>query len=473
MAAESDAYDVVIIGAGIGGLVCGCYLAKAGMKVLIAEQHFKPGGYCTSFTRKGFTFDAAAHSFGGYREGGIVKKVVSDLKMENRLHISKNDPSDTIIAPDCRLSFWSDIHRTVEEFMTAFPEERLNIKSFFEVMGSVGPHLFVKMRRWTFLDFLERCFRNEKLKAVLAFPLFTNGGLPPSMLSFCSGATIFSEFLMDGGYYPKGGMQALPDAFAETFKTSGGELRLSCRIKKISLRKGMVTGIITEENEPIRARYIISNGDARETFFSLVGGRSLGCDFRAKIKTMIPSSSYVAAYLGLNRTMQSPFVSGTTVGYLPHYDLGKMYRNGHQGRITNGTGYIMRFSSDANTLTAIAAAPYKNEAFWKENKKAYGDALVKHIDRTTVPGLMQNIEYQESATPLTFRRYTSNYRGAAYGWASLCSQFADMEMKKPPGIQNLFLTGHWTTQGIGITGVVYSGLTTAELVRKIHSRKVA
>ena len=50
------AYDAIIIGAGIGGLVCGCYLAKAGMKVLIAEQHSQPGGYCTSFQRKGFSF---------------------------------------------------------------------------------------------------------------------------------------------------------------------------------------------------------------------------------------------------------------------------------------------------------------------------------------------------------------------------------------------------------------------------------
>ena len=47
-------YDVIIIGAGIGGLTCGCYLAKAGLKVLIIEQHNKPGGYCTSFERKGY-----------------------------------------------------------------------------------------------------------------------------------------------------------------------------------------------------------------------------------------------------------------------------------------------------------------------------------------------------------------------------------------------------------------------------------
>lgn len=69
---NKDMYDAIIIGAGISGLVCGCYIAKAGMKVLIAEQHYKPWGYCTSFKRQGFTFDVAPpHSFESYRGVGI------------------------------------------------------------------------------------------------------------------------------------------------------------------------------------------------------------------------------------------------------------------------------------------------------------------------------------------------------------------------------------------------------------------
>ena len=54
-------YDVIVIGAGIGGLTCGALLAKNGFKTLVLEQHTVPGGYCTSFQRKGFTFDAAVH----------------------------------------------------------------------------------------------------------------------------------------------------------------------------------------------------------------------------------------------------------------------------------------------------------------------------------------------------------------------------------------------------------------------------
>jgi len=102
---SSNIYDAVIIGAGISGLVCGCYLAKAGLKVLIAEQHHKPGGYCTSFHRHGFLFDAAAHSFGGYRRDGIVRKVFEDLNISDKVSITRYDPSDVIITPDYRISF--------------------------------------------------------------------------------------------------------------------------------------------------------------------------------------------------------------------------------------------------------------------------------------------------------------------------------------------------------------------------------
>ena len=85
------------------------------MKVLIAEQHYKPGGYCTSFRRQGFTFDAAAHSFGGFRKDGIVRKVFGDLEITDRLKITRYDPSDIIITPDCTVKFYSDLERTTED----------------------------------------------------------------------------------------------------------------------------------------------------------------------------------------------------------------------------------------------------------------------------------------------------------------------------------------------------------------------
>lgn len=472
MAKAADAYDAVIIGAGLGGLVCGCYLAKAGMKVLIAEQHFKPGGYCSSFTRGGFTFDAAAHSFGGYREGGIVNKIIHELDMADRLCIKRNDPSEVIITPHFRVSYRSDMQRTIEEFKNAFPSEHANIESFFRIMRSGSPQLFVKMRKLTFLDFLNSCFKNEKIKTVLAIPLFTYSGLTSSQISFCAGATIFSEFLMDGGYYPAGAMQRLPDVFADRFREYGGDLRLSCRIKKIRLRNGRAVGIITEEEEFIPAGWVISNADARQTFFSLVGHRNISGDFRKKINTMTPSQSYFVVYMGLDSKFRSDMLPGSTVNYFPHYDLEKAYTGGERGEITSETGYILRMSCDASTLTAVVAAPFRNKKFWHQHKSVFRDKLVSHLEITSVPGLKNHMQFCEAASPYTMYRYTGNFHGAAYGWASIPSQFADIELKKPPVAQNLFLAGHWTTQGIGIPGVVYSGFATAHLIQRMRLRKV-
>ena len=74
-----DKYDVIIVGAGIGGLVCGCYLARSGVKSLIIEQNSQVGGYCTSFKRKKFIFDACVHSFGSGRKNGQVGMLIDDL----------------------------------------------------------------------------------------------------------------------------------------------------------------------------------------------------------------------------------------------------------------------------------------------------------------------------------------------------------------------------------------------------------
>src|ERR1700758_4690756 len=58
-----SAYDAVIIGAGVGGLTCANLLAQQGLRVLLIEQHYMVGGYCSTFRRNGYTFDAASHFY--------------------------------------------------------------------------------------------------------------------------------------------------------------------------------------------------------------------------------------------------------------------------------------------------------------------------------------------------------------------------------------------------------------------------
>src|SRR4030042_4456619 len=143
-------YDAIIIGAGISGLVCGCYLAKAGMKTLIVEKNVKPGGYCTSFTRGGFHFDACVHSLGSLREGGNLRIILKELGLEERLKIKRHDPSDIIIAPDFKIHFWNNLDKTTQEFQNNFPEEAEKIKEFFDYINNCEGISIIPLKNITF-----------------------------------------------------------------------------------------------------------------------------------------------------------------------------------------------------------------------------------------------------------------------------------------------------------------------------------
>jgi phytoene dehydrogenase-like protein len=461
---DKKPYDAVIIGAGISGLICGCYLAKSGLKVLIAEQHYKPGGYCTSFKRQNFTFDAAPHCFGSYREGGVMRKILKDLEVDKKLTIIRPDPSDIIITPDYEISFWNNLEKTIDELQAVFPEESNNIKNFFYLLIDSDPNSFSRMRSLTFKKLLDQYFTNDKLKAILSFPFLGIGGLPPSMISAFVGAKLYSEFLFDGGYYPKGGMQAIPDALARKFKEFGGELRLSSLVNKIEVRDNKVTGIVVDNDVFIPARYVISNCDARQTFLKLLDKEKIEKIFYHKITNMIPSISNLILYLGINDYSKSLPKPGTTFSFFKHYDVEKAYQAAQKGDFEGYGGYMMRVSHDKSIIIAVIPAPYKNKQYWENNKYKLLDYFIAKIEKSSIPDLSKYIIHKEAATPHTLYRFTLNYKGASFGWASIPSQFALTDFRKPSFVQNLYLTGHWTTLGIGISGAAYVGYDTAKII---------
>jgi len=463
---SSGSYDAIIIGAGIGGLVCGCYLAKAGMKVLMCEQHSKAGGYCTSFKRKGFTFDAAAHSFGGYREGGVTRKILNDLEIDKKIVISRSDPSDIVNTPGYKVSFWNDLERTKSELAAFFPEESNNIKRFFSSLLDPAPNFFTRLRRQTFKHLLDQYFTDENLKVILSVPLLGNGGLPPSQMSAFIGAKIFSEYLLDGGYSPAGGMQTLSDALAKRFEELGGELRLSRLVKRILVKDDKVAGVVLEGDGILSSRYVISACDARQTFLKLIGEKRLGKEFLDKITKMVPSTSIFVLYLGINGFSSSLPPLGTNVWFLPRYDLDETYSYAQKGNFDKPGLHMVRVSHDSSTVLALIQAPFKTKTFWFNKKHKVLETLIKYIETFTVPHLSTHIKYKEAATPWTLHRYTLNYKGSPFGWAGTPSQLAVPDFKKPSFIQGLYLTGHWTTQGLGISGVVYVGHDVAKTLLK-------
>jgi len=457
--------DAVIIGAGISGLVCGCYLAKAGIKTMIVEKNSNPGGYCTSFKRRGFHFDACVHSLGSLREGGNLRVILNELDLEEKLRIDRYDPSDIIITPDHKISFWNDLDKTVGELQADFPQESENIKEFFEYVLNFKPLSSAGLLNKTFDDVLRKYFTSQELIAILSIPVLGNAGLPASKISAFPAVILYKEFIIDGGYYPRDGIQALPDALAEKFEESGGTILFRSTVDRMNVDGENIQGVTLQNGECITARYVVSNIDARKTFFQLLGEEHLDEGDVKTINDMVPSMSAFCIYIGLEKPLEMN--KQVNLWYLPNYDVERNYSLLESGRLDHEDVYYLMFLHE-NTVSIFVNAPFINEDFWLNNKDIFTTKLIEKV-KERFPDLLSDIAIKVAASPLTMYKQTFNYSGAAYGWASLPSQYLYANISKMNPFGNLFLTGHWTSLSFGASGVAFLGRNTAKSILNKHA----
>lgn len=465
---KESRYDVVIIGAGIGGLVCGCYLAKGGLRVLIVEKNTRPGGYCMSFIVKGFHFDACVHSLGSFRKGGILSTVLEELDLTRRIRVKRYDPSDIIITPDYKISFWNDLSRTIEEFCRSFPTEKVKIKEFFNYLNNDSEE-HALLRKATFHDLLNGYFHDDKLKAILSVFVLGNAGLPASQISAFTAIKFYKEFMLDGGYYPKGGIQKLPDILAKRFQELGGDLCLSEWVETVYADGGIVNGVSTTGNGFIATKYLVSNVDTKQLFFKLIGKGEIEKSVVETIDNLVPSASMFILYLGLNKKIKS-LKKFTNLWSMNSYDIDRMYNKAMNQGIDDFEWFLVRVLSSNKSILAMTNASFKTKEYWQNNKNRLKEIFIEKIENF-LPGISNNITFKSAVTPHTLYGWTENYCGASYGWAETPTQFAIPALSQRTFIKNLYQTGHWTTLVQGVSGVVHLSRDTAKIILRKEKRK--
>lgn len=456
-------YDAVVIGAGISGLVCGCYLAKAGLKTLIVEKNSKPGGYCTSFTRNGYKFDACAHSLGSLRKGGNIYNILKDLEIDKRFKFTRYDPQDIIITPGYKISIWNDLNKTIKEFQNKFPKESANVEKFFTFLDECTGMEFNSLKNITFQTLLNKYFEIDEIKSILTFLIFGNLGLPPSKVSALTAVTLYKEFILDGGYYPEDGMQALPDILGKRFEELNGNLSLSSLATNVKISNNKVEGITIWESDFISAKYVIAGCDTTQVFSRLIEEKIIGKTLVDKINKLVPSLSAFVVYVGVDKNLKMLPKDGSNIWYMPNYDVEKLYRLTSDGDLLKLNWFLVRSSSDNRSVTMLINSPFRDIGYWEENKKSLIEEFVKKMEKV-IPDLSRHVILKDAATPSTLYKWTLNHKGAAYGWESTPSQFAIPYLSQVGYIKNLYFTGHWTTLAQGIPGVAYLGNSTARLI---------
>lgn len=469
----SKKYDVIIIGAGIGGLTCGCYLARQGLKVLIVEQHDKAGGYCVSFNRKGYRFDAAVHYLGGVKSG-VLRNILCELDLNDRIKFYQSDPADKIIMPDSVAYIRANPRDTIQGLKKSFQGQKRNIDNFFKfIMQGDISKIYTKIRKMTLKGLLSEFFTNEYLTNSLNVLFLGNLGLPPSKLSAFTAVVLFKEFLLDPGYYPEGGMQAFPDLLTDKFKECGGEIVFSTKAKKILMTRDCVKGVKLISGANIESSRVVSNIDATQTFKKLIDNKTREAEI---IDTMKPSNSIFSIYVGTKKPLSSFLNNFSNIWYFSTYNIEDCYFSLHKNMIARKIPGIMLFfpsfhdrtlkNLNLNTIQMMTMAPYETSGFWKKNRTPIAEAMFSLAEKA-LPSLWKNIDLKITATPETFFRYTLNREGSAFGWESTLGQIKPALLPQRTSVPGLFLVGHWCTMGGGqggISTVALSGKRAAESI---------
>jgi prolycopene isomerase len=488
-------YDAIVIGSGMGGLTTASILAKRRLKVLLLEKEKQVGGYVVSFKRNGFTFDATGAFVGGCQVGGELYQILKEIGAHDEVefipihHIQNIYPGFEVHLHQ------GGLHSYTEALLNLFPEEEKGLNAYLSLVKKIGeevrsysemtllkriffPFYFrnlVRFHKSSHKTILDNLFRGGEIKMALHTLPATE---PPSRLSFLFVATLINKALIEGVFYPKGGMGKISKAIAQSFCQCGGELNIQMEVEQILIKEGRVEGVLAKDGKVFQSPRVISNINPNHMV------KMLPSEFQKLLlkKTMHFEYSlscfilYIATDLDI-KNMDLPFFS-----YLRFLsDLEEEDRIFRRGEIPNHPAMIVSIPTlldpslappKQHLIKVLVNVPYHYQEAWgkgdpgkcKRIKEEFSQKILQQLEAKLVPNLRTHLLFYEAATPLTLERYTGNEMGAMYGLASTPQQIGNLRPSHQTPIPGLFQVGHYTQPSHGIVGASLSGLFTARMI---------
>nr|NJM03368.1 NAD(P)/FAD-dependent oxidoreductase [Desulfobacula sp.] len=303
-------FPVVVIGAGLGGLVSAAYLARHGFDATLLEQHAIPGGYATSFDRGGFTFDVSLHAT--VAEHAMPQAILSDLGIWDRLRTAYTPELRRIITPEFDVTLPAKNPEGVKkELSRVFPHETKGIYGFYGEMEQVIAELWegkrfdtsmmARLEPLTLEQWMSRHVKDPGLKYCLG--IFSGYyGLRPESLNALFYAVATGEYLVHGGQYYKARSQDLSNALAGCIEANHGKIYYHTEAGQILLDQNRhVSGVTDKTGRTFPARAVIANCSIPALFNHLLPGGVIPPEFDREVKKRQVSLSSFIVFLGLNK----------------------------------------------------------------------------------------------------------------------------------------------------------------------------
>lgn len=492
---SATAYDVIVIGSGIGGLVTATQLAAKGAKVLVLERYLIPGGSAGYFERQGYRFDVGASMIFGFGEQGTTNLLTRALSAVN---VSLETIPDSVqihyhLPDGLDLKVHRDYEKFLQELTLHFPQEREGIRQFYDECWRVF-HCLNSMELLSLEEprYLMRVFFQQPLSCLgLVKYLPQNAGdiarryiQDPALLKFIdmecycwsvvpadrtpmiNAGMVFSDRHYGGINYPKGGVGQIAQKLVEGLEKAGGQIQYKARVTEILQEQGRAVGVRLASGEVYQAWRVVSNATRWDTFAKLLPATAMPRSEQKWQQRYRKSPSFLSLHLGVKAGL---LPVGTECHHIMLEDWSQM-------EAAKGTLFV----SIPTLLDPELAPPGHHiiHAFtpdwieaWQglsptEYAQRKASAAQQVIDRLEhiFPGLGQALDYQEVGTPRTHRRFLGREDGT-YGPIPTRKLLGLLGMPfNRTAVPGLYCVGDSTFPGQGLNAVAFSGFACAHRV---------
>jgi phytoene dehydrogenase-like protein len=517
MALSPSRYDAIVIGAGHNGLVTACYLARAGLRVLVLERRHVVGGACvTEETFPGFKVSTAA-----YVNSLFHTAIVRDLKLASYGYevLARNPSSFTpfpdgrslLLDPDADLTrkeiakfsvpdaecypryeaMLERVAAVVEPTLTTAPPDlqkpRLrDLRTLFSLGRSFrqlgdGAGEAVEVLTGAARPILDRWFESEQLKGTLATDAIIGAMASPSMPG--TAYVLFHHVMGEAGgtrgvwAYMRGGMGGITQALAAAARDLGAEIRCDAEVARILVRDGRAAGVALANSDEFFAPVVASNADAHVTFLRLLDRSVLPEAFLADVERISYASASVKINVALAELPSFRAVPGTepgpqhrgTIHICPDQDyIERAFDDAKYGRPSTEPVIECQIPSVVDSTVAppgkhlmsmfVQYAPYElRDSSWDEQRDAFADRCFDLVDEYA-PNFKSSVIDRQVLAPPDLERIFNLTGGNIFQGAMTPGQL--FAFRPVPGyaryrtpIRGLYLCGSAAHPGGGVMGI--------------------
>jgi phytoene desaturase len=487
---------IVVIGSGFGGLATAIRLQSRGYQTDLVEARDMLGGRAYVYRQDGFTFDGGPtvitapfmideiFAQAGRDASDYVRMVPVDPFYRIEFHDGRsfeynNDEAETerrvaAFSPGDLDGYKRMIVAAKAIFQKGFLE--LSDKPFlkFTDMLPIVPDLVRLQSHKTVYSFVSQYVKDPLLRRVFSFHPLLVGGNPFQTTSIY--ALIHYLERQWGVHYIMGGTGALVAAMGKLFTELGGRIHLNSPVSRIAIEDGLAAGVETANGLRLPADAVVSNADVANTYRKMLPASVRRKYTDRKLDGMSYSMGLYVIYFGTRK--QYPELRHHTI------ILSSTYRELLDDIFNKKTLsdefslYLHRPSATDPSMAPdgcdcfYALIPVPNQASgidWVQHDEPFKRRILEFLDRTYMPGLLDNLATVRTLTPLGFETDLNSYRGAGFSFEPIFTQSAWFRPhNQSEDVPNLYFAGAGTHPGAGVPGVLSSAKIAEKLICANH-----